>query len=207
MELPTGGACESDDDEASLGAGAFGEVYCMRGKIDNQIYAVKQIKVKKAEKAADMVKGQLLEEGSNMQRLNHRNIIRCWNQCQLGDGKVYCLVMDYADSGNLHEYMLKNGKVPTQQVRKWMAQLCAGLHHMHRECRMLHRDLKPQNLLLSHDNVSGELIIRITDFGLACLYETALSMSKAGSHQYMSPEKVCIDLGSNMKHEVKYFKL
>jgi serine/threonine protein kinase len=64
---------------------------------------------------------------------------------------------------------------------------------MHRECRMLHRDLKPQNILLSTHAVSGELIVRITDLGMASTYESKMSQSKGvavGTHDYMSPEKV-----------------
>jgi tRNA A-37 threonylcarbamoyl transferase component Bud32 len=163
----SGAACSSDDDDnASLGSGGFGEVYLMRGKIDNTLYAVKYIRVKKAEQSG-IDKMRLLKEGSNMQRLAHRNIIRMWNQCQRKNGKFYCLVMDYADGGTLDAYVMKHGRVEAAQAQKWLSQLCAGLHHMHRECRMLHRDLKPQNILLTTDSVSKELSVRITDLGLA----------------------------------------
>jgi hypothetical protein len=189
--IESGAACSSDDDDnASLGSGGFGDVYLMRGKIDNKLYAVKYIRVMKA-KQSGIDKMRLLKEGGNMQRLTHRHIIRMWNQCQRKNGKFYCLVMDYADGGTLAQYIAKHGRVPTSQIRKWLSQLCAGLHHMHRECKMLHRDLKPQNLLLSTDSVSKELIVRITDLGLACTYESKQSLSKGvGTHHYMSPEKV-----------------
>ena len=188
---PTGTDCSSDeDDSASLGSGAFGEVFLMRGKFDGKLYAVKWIRVKKAEQH-NINKRQMLQEGGNMQRLTHQNIIRMWNQCQRKNGKFYCLVMDYADQGTLDAYITKHGRVPTAQIRTWLSQLCAGLHHMHRECRMLHRDLKPQNILLSTHAVSGELIVRITDLGMASTYESKLSQSKGvGTHDYMSPEKV-----------------
>jgi hypothetical protein len=189
MALPCGEEWDSDEEDASLGSGAYGEVFCMRGKVDGKLYAVKFIKVKNAAKAG-IDKQELLMEGSNMQRLTHQNIVRMWNQCQRKKGKIYCLVMDFADKGTVHEYMVEHGRVPTPQIRKWITQLCAGLHHMHRECKMLHRDLKPQNLLLSTDSVTGELGVRIADLGLASLYQSALSRSKAGTHQYMSPEKV-----------------
>jgi tRNA A-37 threonylcarbamoyl transferase component Bud32 len=187
----SGADCSSeDDDSASLGSGAFSEVFLMRGRTDGQLYAVKWIRVKKAEQH-NINKREMLQEGSNMQRLTHVNIIRMRSQCQNKNGKFYCLVMDYADKGTLDAYITTHGRVPTAQIRKWLSQLCAGLHHMHRECRMLHRDLKPQNILLSTHAVSRELIVRITDFGLASIYESKMSQSKGvGTHFYMSPEKV-----------------
>jgi hypothetical protein len=191
----SGADCSSDDDDsASIGEGAFGEVFLMRGNYDNQLYAVKLIKVKKAENNG-VNKKQMLQEGSNMQRLTHQNIIRMWNQWQHKNGtmRFYCLVMGYADQGTPDAYITKHGRVPTAQIRTWLSQLCAGLHHMHRECRMLHRDLKPQNILLSTHAVSGELIVRITDLGMASTYESKMSQSKGvavGTHDYMSPEKV-----------------
>jgi tRNA A-37 threonylcarbamoyl transferase component Bud32 len=191
VSIESGAACSSDDDDnASLGSGVFGEVYLTRGKIDNKLYAVKYIRVKKAEQSG-IDKMRLLMEGSNMQRLTHQNIIRMWNQCQRKNGKYYCLVMDYADEGTLDAYVMKHGRVETVQAQKWLSQLCAGLHHMHRECRMLHRDLKPQNILLTTDSVTKELSVRITDLGLASMYESKQSMSKGvGTTAYMSPEKV-----------------
>ena len=69
----SGADCSSDDDDsASIGEGAFGEVFLMRGNTDNQLYAVKLIKVKKAENNG-VNKKQMLQEGSNMQRLTHQN--------------------------------------------------------------------------------------------------------------------------------------
>jgi serine/threonine protein kinase len=177
-----------DDDSASLGSGAHGDVFLMRGRFDGELYAAKWIRVMKAEQNG-VDKKQLLQEGSNMQRLTHQNVIRMRNQCQRKKGKLYCLVMDYADQGTLDAYITKQGRVPTAQTRKWLSQLCAGLHHMHRECRMLHRDLKPQNILLCTHAVSGELIVRITDLGMAS--KSKMSQSKGvGTHSYMSPEKV-----------------
>jgi coatomer subunit beta' len=100
--------------------------------------------------------------------------------------------MDYADQGTLDAFITKQGQVPTAQIRKWLSQrLCDGLNHMHRECKMLHRDLKPLNILLSTHAVSGELVVRITDLGMASIYDSRMSQPKGvGTHFYMSPEKV-----------------
>ena len=70
------------------------------------------------------------------------------------------------------------------QARQWLLELGQGLCHMHHECRMQHRDLKPHNLLLD-----GQDRLKISDLGLACAYQTVQSLSKQGTQLYMSPEK------------------
>eukprot|EP00937_MAST-01D_sp_MAST-1D-sp2_P001753 g1753.t1 len=181
---------EPDEDEAWLGAGAFGDVYRMKSKTDGEIRAIKMVAMRKV-KQFGVAEGALMREAKAMLRLHHSNIVRYFSSHAHGRGgsRSFCLVMELADGGSVYEWLEKarRGAAPIAMGRivSWMAQIGAGLHHMHVECRMIHRDLKPHNLLLTSDGGS----IKIADLGMACADATSMVHSKQGTNIYMSPEK------------------
>jgi serine/threonine-protein kinase RIO1 len=171
---------DDDKDEAELGAGAFGEVYLIRGKIiTDERFAVKLLRLKKVENAGvDPITMRM--EACNLRRLTHVNIIRMWGECQYKKGKWYGIIMEYAAGGSVQAYIDSANNKPVLHTKQWLQELCEGLSHMHQEARMQHRDLKPHNLMLS-----SRLVLKIADLGLACAHETAQSLSKKGTQLYM----------------------
>lgn len=126
-------------------------------------------------------------------RLSHPNIVRLYDFGCAGDD-FYYITMEYVDGINLGSRMLEiNGqesdnKLKFEDVLSILVQVARGLHqaHMH---NVVHRDLKPDNILLS---VNGEA--KVTDFGLARTLTDKLHLTKTGeavgTPYYMSPEQI-----------------
>lgn len=103
--------------------------------------------------------------------------------------------MHYCESGTLSSFIQSAKKTKSSiaetQIVKWMLQLGLALHHMH-ECQILHRDLKPMNVMLTE----GGEILKLCDFGLAVMMkktnegdqEASLVMDEAGTPYYTAPE-------------------
>ncbi|KAJ8765284.1 hypothetical protein K2173_011981 [Erythroxylum novogranatense] len=116
--------------------------------------------------------------------VNHPNIIRLLHVFQVGSCAF--LVLEFCDGGDLASYIKFHGRVDEKIAKRFMLQLRTGLEVLHRH-HLLHRDLKPQNILLSGQQ--GNMLLKIADFGLSrsvlpgCYVETA-----CGSPFYMAPE-------------------
>lgn len=108
------------------------------------------------------------------------------------DGRNLCIVMDYAEGGDLftrREMTRKAGQTfPEPQIVRWFTQASLALKHLH-ERHVLHRDLKSQNLFLTG---SGRL--RIGDFGIAKVLDNTAAFAKTtiGTPYYLSPE-ICME--------------
>eukprot|EP00937_MAST-01D_sp_MAST-1D-sp2_P007247 g7247.t1 len=176
---------------ALLGVGAAGKTYRMKGKVDGVLVAVKMFNEEHAAQLGVTME-KVLHESRMLMALRHRHIVayRCMYErhYESDSDTVHecCMAMEFAPGGTLKEKIKRGRRLPEETVRKWMLQLCSALHHMHRDCRMLHRDLKPGNILLSAEND-----VKICDLGLACIVDSSVSnkSSLAGTGMYMSPEK------------------
>lgn len=104
-----------------------------------------------------------------------------------GTKTTFCLVLEYCEEGDLAGYLTRHGKLEEKVARELVKQLCAALRQM-REKGYVHRDLKPQNLLLTK-SPSGQLILKLADFGFArVLRDGELATTVCGSPLYMAPE-------------------
>ena len=105
--------------------------------------------------------------------------------------------MHYCESGTLSSIITSAKKtkssISENQIIKWLLQLSLALHHMHELCHILHRDLKPMNVMLTE----GGEIVKLCDFGLAVQYEDNSNegknggegvMDEAGTPYYTAPE-------------------
>nr|GMC97587.1 serine/threonine-protein kinase ATG1c-like isoform X2 [Ipomoea batatas] len=101
-------------------------------------------------------------------------------------GKIY-IVLEYCRGGDLSMYLQKrHGRIPETTAKHFMQQLASGLQVL-RENNLIHRDLKPQNLLLSTNDENS--ILKIADFGFArSLQPRGLAETLCGSPLYMAPE-------------------
>ncbi len=179
---------------APLGAGGMGEVYRAR---DTRLGRIVAIKILPAELAADSDQLHRFErEARSASGLNHPNIVTIYD---LGlEGSTHYIAMEMIEGKTLRE-LLVGGSLPIRKIIEIAAQVAEGLAKAH-EAGIAHRDLKPDNLMLSQDG-----FVKILDFGLAKLASTGgkAGMSEtrttsgwqtqaggvAGTVPYMSPEQ------------------
>ncbi|XP_020613754.1 serine/threonine-protein kinase 36-like isoform X3 [Orbicella faveolata] len=163
-----------------IGEGSFGKVYKGRKKYSGQVVALKFIpKVGRSEKELK----NLQREIDIMRNLEHENIIKLLDSFETP--KEVCVVTEYAE-GELFQVLEDDGSLPEQQVRKIACQLVKALYYLHSH-RILHRDMKPQNILLGKGGV-----VKLCDFGFAraMSINTLVLTSIKGTPLYMSPELV-----------------
>ncbi|XP_067934928.1 serine/threonine-protein kinase 36-like [Watersipora subatra] len=163
-----------------VGEGSFGKVYKGRRKFSSQIVAMKFIsKQGRSEKELK----NLRKEIEIMRQLRHPNIVQMLDSFETE--KEVVAVTDYA-CGELFQILEDDGSLPEDQVQQIAAQLVSALFYLHAH-RILHRDMKPQNILLGKDG-----IIKLCDFGFARTMSanTLVLTSIKGTPLYMSPELV-----------------
>ncbi|XP_006891953.1 PREDICTED: serine/threonine-protein kinase 36 isoform X1 [Elephantulus edwardii] len=163
-----------------IGEGSFGRVYKGRRKYSAQIVALKFIpKLGRSEKELR----NLQREIEIMRGLRHPNIVHMLDSFETD--KEVVVVTDYAE-GELFQILEDDGKLPEDQVQAIAAQLVSALYYLHSH-RILHRDMKPQNILLAKGGG-----IKLCDFGFARAMSTNTMVltSIKGTPLYMSPELV-----------------
>ncbi|NXS62087.1 STK36 kinase, partial [Brachypteracias leptosomus] len=163
-----------------IGEGSFGRVYKGRRKHSAQVVALKFIpKVGLSEKELK----NLQREIEIMRGLRHPNIIQMLDSFKTD--KEVVVVTDYAE-GELFQILEDDGTLPEAQVQAIAAQLVSALYYLHSH-RILHRDMKPQNILLGKDG-----LVKLCDFGFAraMSIHTMVLTSIKGTPLYMSPELV-----------------
>jgi CheY-like chemotaxis protein len=125
----------------------------------------------------------LFDEARLAMQLSHKHIVRLHNLQQTGD--LYYLIMEYIDGTTFREILRKHGPLPAKTVLQVAAISADALGYAHRR-RIFHRDLKPDNLMLSKDG-----ILKIIDFGLACLAGVKRQDNTVcGTPYYISPEEL-----------------
>lgn len=165
-----------------LGEGQFATVYKARDVETNNIVAVKKIKVGTRQEAQDGINRTALREIKLLQELHHNNLIGLLDV--FGHMSNVSLVFDFMDTDL--EIIIKDNTIilTTANIKSYILQTLQGLEYLHLNW-ILHRDLKPNNLLV---NCSG--VLKIGDFGLAKLYG---SPNRINTHQvvtrwYRAPE-------------------
>ncbi|KAK4582027.1 hypothetical protein RGQ29_025263 [Quercus rubra] len=164
-----------------IGSGSFSVVWHARHRVHGTEVAIKEIATGRLNKK---LQESLMSEIFILKRINHSNIIRLHDIIEV-PGKIH-LVLEYCRGGDLSVYLQRNGRVPEAIAKQFMLQLAAGLQIL-RDNNLIHRDLKPQNLLLSTNNNNSTL--KIADFGFArSLQPRGLAETLCGSPLYMAPE-------------------
>ncbi|XP_039005621.1 serine/threonine-protein kinase ATG1a-like isoform X2 [Hibiscus syriacus] len=174
-----------------IGSGSFAVIWRSRHRQHGLEVAVKEIDKKLL---SYKVSENLLKEISILSTINHPNIIQLFEAIETED-RIF-LVLEYCGGGDLAAYINRQGKVSEEIARHFMRQLPAGLQVL-QEKHLIHRDLKPQNLLLSTNGATPQL--KIGDFGFArSLTPEDLAATLCGSPLYMSPEII-----QNEKYDAK----
>lgn len=166
---------------AQLGRGAFAVVWKAQHRQTTQEAAVKEIDV---EKLNSRLRQSLESEVSILKRVSHNNIVKLYQVIEEGT-KLY-LIMEYCSGGDLAGLIRAEKRLPEEGARHIMQQLASGLKEMASR-NLVHRDLKPQNLLLSHKG--PDAVLKIADFGFArALQPQRMAETLCGSPLYMAPE-------------------
>eukprot|EP01017_Pseudomicrothorax_dubius_P014976 TRINITY_DN17457_c0_g1_i1.p1 TRINITY_DN17457_c0_g1~~TRINITY_DN17457_c0_g1_i1.p1 ORF type:complete len:406 (-),score=88.96 TRINITY_DN17457_c0_g1_i1:628-1845(-) len=126
-----------------------------------------------------------IREAKILAALRHPNIIRFREVYKTKKGRL-CLVMDYADGGDLSKRIAAQKGVlfPESKILDWFTQLCLALKHVH-DRKIIHRDLKSGNVF-----ITGSDVLKLGDFGIAKVLDHTRHMAKTlvGTPYYLSPE-------------------
>jgi eukaryotic-like serine/threonine-protein kinase len=171
--------------ESLLGQGGMGRVYKAYDKDLDRTVAIKVVR-EGAIGQADSLK-RFKQELVLASKISHKNILRIHDMG--GVGGVRFISMAYIQGKDLQHIIRENPKMPLERVLKFAQQIAEALAAAHAE-GVVHRDLKPQNLLIGNDDQ-----VFVCDFGLAKSFEeSATGMTRAGAFlgtpRYMSPEQV-----------------
>ena len=167
-----------------LGRGGMGAVYLAREKALERAVA---IKVLPPDLAADAEsRERFRREARTAARLTHPNIVPLYTFGE-AEGMLY-FVMGYVRGESLGDRMRREGRMAEADVRRILAELADALDYAHRQ-GVIHRDIKPDNVLL--DDESGRPML--TDFGVAKARASGATLTEAGAvvgtAHYMSPEQ------------------
>ncbi len=167
-----------------IGAGAIGNVFVGTDTLTGEKVAIKQLRGDLTTSLPEMVE-RFRREGEALRRLNHPNIVKVLST--VDEGGEHYIVMEYVAGGSLENLLLKQPQLPVEQVVAIGLELSDALSRAH-HLEILHRDIKPGNILLAEDGTP-----RLTDFGLARFGRMpALTEygSILGTFYYLSPEAV-----------------
>lgn len=158
--------------EEIVGKGSFGVVW--KGLWKGKPVAVKHINSDDERKA-------FTTEVRQLSRIDHPNIVKLYGACTKDP---VCLIMEYAEGGSLYNVLHSNlqARYTTGHAISWALQCAKGVAYLH-SLSVIHRDLKPPNLLL----IYGGQMLKICDFGTACDLNTYMTNNK-GSAAWMAPE-------------------
>ena len=165
-----------------IGCGSFGEVYHAKDSVHGDV-AAKCFTQKTGESSADWTerKKALLFEGQKLKQATHKNVVQVFSVAEGESGDEIILVMELCEGGSLDK-KYKNGPMSLKAVRKHATDACLGLNALHSR-GMLHRDLKPGNLLLTSSGVT-----KLGDFGHVTDNLLLGYGSAAGYADHIAPE-------------------
>ena len=164
-----------------LGTGGMATVWLGYDTILDRQVAIKTFKIDANDE--DAVK-RFNREAKAVTSLSHPNIVSIYDV--ENEGEFYYLILEYVEGMTLKDYMVKNPRIPIETIVHIAKQIAAGLSHAHQN-GIIHRDIKPQNILMNEN-----LTCKITDFGIARAYgDTTLTQTNQmlGTVYYLSPEQ------------------
>ena len=163
-----------------VGTGGMADVYKSKDHTLNRYVAVKVLKQEFSENANFVSKFRV--EAQAAAGLMHPNIVNVYD---VGEEKgIYYIVMELVDGITLKNYIAKRGRLGYKEAVSIALQVSMGLEAAHRN-HIIHRDIKPQNIIISRDGK-----VKVTDFGIAkAATSDTITSNVMGSVHYTSPEQ------------------
>ena len=163
-----------------IGSGGMSDVYRARCHKLNRLVAIKVLKEEFSQDASFVEKFKM--EAQAAARLSHPNIVNVYDVVDEGD--LHYIVMELVEGITLKSYIAKKGMLGTREAIGIALQMAQGIEAAH-ENGIVHRDIKPQNIIISMDGK-----VKVTDFGIArAASSQTMSATAVGSVHYISPEQ------------------
>lgn len=176
-----------------IGHGAFAVVFKGRTrKNHDKVVAIKSITKKNIAKSQNLLSKEIkiLQELSD---LHHDNVVQLM-ECKETTNHVY-LVMEYCNGGDLADYLQAKGTLSEDTISQFLRQIADAMRALNAK-GILHRDMKPQNILLCYppgqkNPPASQIVLKIADFGFArFLQDGVMAATLCGSPMYMAPEVI-----------------
>jgi serine/threonine protein kinase len=166
-----------------VGEGGMGAVYKARHQDTREMVAVKLLFPDKASNSVRLKRFE--QEFRAALRLNHPHVVRVLDFGT--SSKYHFLVMELVEGPTLAQYIARQGKLKEQEAVDIILQVATGLHQIH-DAGLIHRDIKPDNILLAPEGVA-----KLTDLGLVKIMGDEIDLTRPnsglGTPNYMAPEQ------------------
>ncbi|HSK99843.1 MAG TPA: protein kinase [Rubrobacteraceae bacterium] len=166
-----------------LGGGGMGEVHLVRDELLDREVALKVPRGPQA-RSVEFVE-RFRREARHVAALSHPNIVRVFDAGEAPDGTPY-MAMEYVPGGTLRDRLLEKGSLPARTAASVALQISAALRAAHTS-GVIHRDVKPENVLVSEN---GD--VKVADFGIARATDATVMTHTSrvlGTVRYLSPEQ------------------
>jgi len=168
---------------AKIAEGGMGTVYKGRHRDSGQIVAIKIVPPNMARNPVFLKRFEQEFQAARM--LDHPNIVKGIDYC--GTGTTPFLVMEFVDGESLGQKLERERRIPEAESVRIIGQVCQGLHKAHKQ-GMIHRDVKPDNIMLTADGTA-----KLTDLGLVKDMDAELNLTRTGrglgTPHFMAPEQ------------------
>ena len=175
--------------EKKLGEGHFESVYLVQSKLTKKVYAMKEIKGQRYKSETQRTK--VKKEIKLLENLNHPHVITYFSSFE-ENGNFY-IILEYINGGSLEDKIKiakeKNLLVDEKMVWDLLVQTLSGLLYLHENKKIIHRDIKPDNIL-----IDKEYNLKISDFGVSAINKDDIEDilkchgTRSGPLQFMAPE-------------------
>ena len=177
--------------EKELGKGHFGSVYLVTSKLTNKVYAMKEIKSDRYANEAERL--EIQKEVKLLENLNHPNVITYFSSFS-ENGNFY-IILEYINGGSFQDLIKlskEKGKlIDEKKIWDSLVQILSGLLYLHENKKIIHRDIKPDNILFDKEGN-----VKISDFGISAINNSEADDilrchgTRIGPVQFMAPEMI-----------------
>lgn len=171
-----------------LGSGGMGQVY-LASAPDGMQYALKLLHPELGHRSED-VKRRFLHEAEFLMTIRHRNLVEVFDAGEDKEIGLCYILMEYMPGGSLGDMIAKNGRLPVDTAISYVSQTADALSVAHKQ-GVIHRDIKPDNILFNEDGVPKLADLGIAKF-LSDTQNSTLTMKGhiLGTPAYMAPEQM-----------------
>ena len=171
-----------------LGAGAMGQVYLAKSP-EGDNFALKVLHPELEHRGKDM-KLRFLHEAEFLMTIRHRNLVEVFDAGEDSEMGLCYILMEYMPGGSLGDLIAREGRLPVDKAISYISQTADALSVAHKQ-GVIHRDIKPDNILFTTDGVP-----KLTDLGVAKFFDDAVDAKLTmdghllGTPAYMAPEQM-----------------